>query len=135
MLVHHADASVDGIARRAQVDNLSVDGDPALVGPIQPGQHVHQRALARAVFAQQGVDLAHAQVEIDVVHGQHAGKALDDAVHLDGVRSGIVLVHRMTFKDIPCCVFRVRLAVGSCFPKAIGVVRRQSVCPKGVVAA
>ena len=51
-------------------DRLAVEQDLAGVGPVQPGQDVHQRALAGAVLAEQGVDLAGAQVEVDVVVGE-----------------------------------------------------------------
>ena len=36
----------------------AVDADLPVVGPVQPGEDVHQRALAGAVLAEQGVDLA-----------------------------------------------------------------------------
>jgi len=53
---------------------------------VHPCQHVHQRALAGAVFAQQGMDFACTQVEIDVIICQDAGEAHDYALHLDGER-------------------------------------------------
>ena len=62
------------------------DADLAGVGPVEPVEDVHQRALAGAVLAEQGVDLAGAQVEVDAVVGDDAGEALDDAAHLDGER-------------------------------------------------
>ena len=48
----------------------AVEQDLAGVGPVQPGQDVHQRALAGAVLAEQRVDLARAHVEVDVVVGE-----------------------------------------------------------------
>ena len=53
----------------------AVEQDLAGVGPVQPGEDVHQRALAGAVLAEQGVDLARAQVEVDVVVGDDAREA------------------------------------------------------------
>ena len=47
-----------------------VDLDPPGIGPIDPRQDVHQRRLARAVLAQQGMHLAGGQGEIDRI--QHA---------------------------------------------------------------
>ncbi len=85
VLVHHADARLDGIARGAQIDGLTVDPNRALFGPVEAGQHVHQRALAGAILAQQGVDLAGAHVEIDVVVGHDARESFGDALHLYGV--------------------------------------------------
>ena len=60
VLVHHADAERDRVGRRAQLDAAPVDHDLARVGAQQAVQHVHQRALARAVLPQQRVHLADA---------------------------------------------------------------------------
>jgi hypothetical protein len=57
-------------------DWLTVQQNLAGVGLIQPVQNLHQRALARAVFAQQRVDFARAHVEINPVASQHTGKRL-----------------------------------------------------------
>ena len=84
MLVDHPDAVRDGIARRSERDRRSVHADRALVGLVQPGEDVHQRALACPVLAEQGVDLTGAHVEVDVIVGEHAGECLDDAGRLDG---------------------------------------------------
>ena len=46
---------------------------------VQPVQDVHQRGLAGAVFAQQGVDFSLAQVEIYLVIGQHTRELFGDA--------------------------------------------------------
>ena len=53
--------------------------DLALVGLDEPVEDVHQRGLARAVLAEQGVDLARADGQIDVVVGHEAAEALRDA--------------------------------------------------------
>ena len=50
---------------------------------IQAEQHTHQRTFARAVLAQQGVYLALAQLQGDIVVGLDAGKLLGDMEHLD----------------------------------------------------
>ena len=86
MLVDHADAGGDRIPWRAQLDRLAADPDRALVGPIQAREHVHERALACPVLAQQGMDLADAHVEVDVVVGDDARERLDDPDRLDGER-------------------------------------------------
>ena len=69
----------DRVARRAERDRPPVDPDLAGVGPVEPVEDVHERALAGAVLAEQGVDLADAQVEVDAVVGDDAREALDDA--------------------------------------------------------
>ena len=45
VLVHHADAGLDRVARRAEVLRLAVDQDLALVRLGQPEQDVHQGVL------------------------------------------------------------------------------------------
>ena len=66
-------------------DAHAVDGDRALVGPVGAVERLHQRRLAGAVLADDGVDGAGAHREVDAVVGDHAGEALDDAAQLDGV--------------------------------------------------
>ena len=78
VLVNHAHPVRDGIAGRVEIDLLAVNRDVAFFGAIQPGQHIHQRAFARPVFAQQRVHLAGAQVELHAAQGMHPGKALAD---------------------------------------------------------
>ena len=55
-------------------------------GLVQAGEDVHERGLARAVLAQQRVDLAPPQVEVDLVVGDQPGESLDDPPHLDRER-------------------------------------------------
>ena len=42
----------------SEADRLAVEQDLALVGLVQPEEHVHQRRLAGAVLPEEGVDLA-----------------------------------------------------------------------------
>ena len=86
VLVDHPDARGDRVARRAEVDVPAVDPDDTLIRPVQPGEHVHERALAGPVLAEERVDLAGPEVEVDVVVGEDARERLDDADRLDGVR-------------------------------------------------
>ena len=59
LLVDHADAAAAWRPRGERIcDALPSQQDLAGVGPVEPGQDVHQAGLAGAVFAQQGVDLA-----------------------------------------------------------------------------
>ena len=57
-------------------DGRPIEQDLALVGRGQPVQDVHERGLARAVLAEQRVDLAGADLEVDRVVGDDAGIAL-----------------------------------------------------------
>ena len=53
MLVYHADPVAQGLLGRGDANLLSVDKDLARVRPVDAVDHVHQRGLSRAVFAQQ----------------------------------------------------------------------------------
>ena len=96
MLVDHANAQLDGVTGRVdlhlpEVAIFSWSLAPwqreiylARVRPVQAREDVHQRALASAVLAQQGVDLASAHLQVHVVVGDYAGEVFDDAAHFDG---------------------------------------------------
>ena len=58
VLVHHADAGMDGVVRRADGDRLAVDADLAGIGLVEAVQDRHERRLARAVLADDAVDRA-----------------------------------------------------------------------------
>ena len=44
-------------------------------------KNLHQGAFAGAVFAEQGVDFAGLDRQVDVVVGHHSGESLDDLPH------------------------------------------------------
>jgi hypothetical protein len=87
VLVDHADPGPDGVGGRVDGHDLTVQPNLALVRLIEAVENLHQRALARAVLAQQGVDFAGAHVEIDPVASQHTGEAFGDAAHLHVVNA------------------------------------------------
>ena len=58
VLVDHADAQCIGVVGVFDGHLHAVLFDDALLGLIQAEQHAHQRGLAGAVFAQQGMDLS-----------------------------------------------------------------------------
>ena len=80
MLVNHADAQSQGVPGAGQADRLAGHQDPAAVGMIKPRQDVHQGALPRPVFPQQGVDFPGQDLEGDLVEGNHAGKCFANAL-------------------------------------------------------
>ena len=88
MLVHHADAQRDSIARTRHPGRLSVDQNLARVPVHQAIEHVHKSRLSGPVLPDHSVDLALANIQVDVVIGHHAGPGLGDATHLD--RQGLV---------------------------------------------
>ena len=88
MLVDHADAVADRLARGADADRLAVDADLAGVGFVEAVEDRHQRRLAGAVLADDAVDDAALDDEIDVVVGVNRAEALVDADEFDGGRVG-----------------------------------------------
>ena len=87
MLVNHADLVIEGILRRANGDGLAVCQDFALVGKVDACQHIHQRGLAAAVFAQQGENLTAPQTQTNAVVGDDRAEALGDIPQFDCVNS------------------------------------------------
>ena len=82
LLIHHADAVLLGHVRRMEQALLAVDVDVAGVIAVQTGKNLHQRGLAGAVFAEQGVDLALLHTEIHLVDSERSRKTLGYAPHL-----------------------------------------------------
>ena len=85
MLVNHAKTGLDRLPGVVEMHRLAVDEDFAFVRVVEPEQEVHQRRLAGAVFAKQGVDLARPDREVDAIVGDDPGKPLDDVAHRHGV--------------------------------------------------
>ncbi len=73
------DAEGLGLGRAAGPDGLAVEGDVAVVGRVDPRDHLDERGLAGAVVADQGDDLARPDVHVDVREGLDGTEALGDA--------------------------------------------------------
>ena len=84
VLVHHADARVEGVAWRVEADPLAPQLDLTLVLPVEPGQDVRERRLPGAVLAEECMHLARRGLEADAVVRHDAGKPLRDSGHADG---------------------------------------------------
>ena len=82
MLEHHGDAQLARLLRVADVDRLAIDLDAALVGLDGAVDDLHQRGLAGAVLAQDGMHFAGAHGQRDAVVGHHRRIALGDACQL-----------------------------------------------------
>jgi hypothetical protein len=82
VLVDHADAQGDGVVGLVDLDRPATDLDLALVLGIEAVEDVHQGALARAVLAEEGQDLALVERKADPVVGQHPREALGDVACL-----------------------------------------------------
>src|SRR5712691_913193 len=83
MLVHHRDPRLERVARRVKVHLAAVHEDLAVVRPVEPGEDVRKRALARAVLAEQCVHLAGGDLKVDALVRNDAREALRDPAHRD----------------------------------------------------
>ena len=77
-----------GLGRPVDLDRLPVEPDRAAVGLVDPGEDLDQRALARPVLADEGMDLARDEVERDVVERLGRGEPLGDPAQLGARRGG-----------------------------------------------
>ena len=75
-LEYGGEAQPAGGRGAGQVDRLAVQSDRATVGLDDAGEELHQRALARAVLAQDGVDVPGRQRDVDAVQGHGLAVAL-----------------------------------------------------------
>ena len=69
---------------------LTVEQDLAFVRQGQAVQDVHQRGLARAIFAEQSQHFARVQLQVDVVVGDQATETLDDPARFENWRGSAV---------------------------------------------
>ena len=77
----------------ADVDGLPVDEDVADIGLDDAGHDLDQGGLARAILAQERIDLAGHQLERDIVEGLDLTEALGDPTHLkDRIKLGRILL-------------------------------------------
>ena len=86
MLMHHADAVADRLARRGDAHRLAVDANFAGVGLVEAVEDRHQRRFAGAVFADDAMNDAALDAQIDVVVGVNRAESLIDADEFDGGR-------------------------------------------------
>ncbi len=82
MLENHANAEAAGGTRIGDSDRRAVEQNLALVRRLDPINHLHEGRLACPVLAEQRVNLAGLDLEVDVFVGAHAGKRLADANQL-----------------------------------------------------
>ena len=81
MLMDHTDAVAIGVRRVPDYRFFSVHIDPALVGEIDTGEHVHKGGFAAAVFPQQGQDFSPVNVQPDLVVCHNRSESLCDVTH------------------------------------------------------
>ena len=83
VLVDHADAEGDGVVGRVDDRRLAADADLAAVGLVEAVEDRHQRRLAGAVLADDAVDRAALDLQMDVAVGMDRAETLVDADQLD----------------------------------------------------
>jgi hypothetical protein len=83
VLVDHADAGADRVARVPEGHRGPVNEDLPLVLLVQAVQDVHQGRLAGAILAEQGMDLPGRDREVDSLVRDDAGEAFRDATELE----------------------------------------------------
>ncbi len=81
MLVHHAEAKHMGGARAVDLLLALADDDLALVRPVIAHDAFDERALARAILAEEGMEAARCHPDRDIVERGEAAEALR---HADG---------------------------------------------------
>ena len=87
LLVDHADAVLDGLARARVVEAPAVPADLAGVGRDEAGQDLQQRGLAGAVLAHQRVRAAGGDLEADAAQGVDGAKRFANAAELQTHRA------------------------------------------------
>ncbi len=74
------DAGGDRVVRAGEMAEPAVDEDLAAVGTMHAAEDADQRRLAGAVLADDGMDLAEADVEIDAVERDRRAEVLADGL-------------------------------------------------------
>src|SRR5258708_5661384 len=83
VLMDHADAVRDGIARVLHADGAALDADFARVGVVEAVEDAHQGRLAGAVLAHDAGDRALLDAQRHAAHGMHGAERFLDALELD----------------------------------------------------
>ncbi len=83
MLEHHRDAGRTCRDRALRRIGRAVERHGAAVGSDKPVDHLDEGRLAGTVFAQQGMDLAAVDVEVDGIIGLHAGIGFRDVADIE----------------------------------------------------
>ena len=83
LLEDHGDAPAEMLGDGGALDGFAVEADGAGVGAVDAHEDLHESGFAGAVLAEQRMDFAGLEGEVDV--GQHAvgAEAFGDALHGD----------------------------------------------------
>ena len=85
LLVDHCNAVAQRLAGRGDLDFLAVQQDRALVLLVNSHQDFHQRGFTCAILAEQRVDLAFFDFQMNIVQNSVAGETLCDISHFENV--------------------------------------------------
>ena len=83
MLMDHRDAARHCVRRPVSDERLALKDDRTGVRRDEAEQHLHKRALARAVLAQKAKDFPGLEIKIDAVDRPHGAKAASDPAHFE----------------------------------------------------
>ena len=86
MLVDHAEAEAQGLARARDLDLAVVDQHRARVGPVIAHDAFDERALARAVAPEEGMEIPRRETEPGTIEDRLRAEALGDPVGLQAWR-------------------------------------------------
>ena len=87
------DAEADGFQGGGERDLFSLEQDRARRADMRAGQNFDERGFARAVLADDGVDFALPERQVDLLQGVGAEEALVDLAQLQDRRIGREIVH------------------------------------------
>ena len=76
--MHGRDAGAQRRMTRAGAENFTVERGLATISAERAREHVHEGGFARAVLADQRVNLAWARLEVDAVERERAAEAFSD---------------------------------------------------------
>ena len=93
----HANPAGDGIRRIGDLHWFSFEQDFSLIGTSQSKKNIHERCLAGAVFAQEGMNLPGFHVQTNLVVGNDTRVTLGDSAHLEPWRGGWFNTHGESF--------------------------------------
>ena len=88
MLMDHRDAARHCVRRPVPDEALPPRTIEPASGAIEAEQHLHQRALARAVLAQEAEDFPGVEIKIDAVDRPHRAEAASDPAHFEKLAHG-----------------------------------------------
>ena len=89
-LINHRHAAVAGVQRIAWLERLAVECELAGVRSVRAAEHLHQRAFAGTVFADERVDLPGVDLETHAVERDGRAKVLGHPIDLQAGKRGVV---------------------------------------------